>query len=112
VGSGRRKDAHCLLPSAAWGCSRSERWQVVVGLGWANPVIVSRRSGGDAPAAVLGAAAAACGQHRGPLGAVVQWWIGFGCRYSAGGPVDRLRYELELHGLAGPTGHLRAFDPE
>jgi hypothetical protein len=26
--------------------------------------------------------------------------------------LDGLRYELELHGLAGPMGHLRAFDLE
>jgi hypothetical protein len=33
----------------------------------------------------LGAGAASFGHHRGPLSAVVDWQVGFGCRHATGG---------------------------
>jgi hypothetical protein len=41
--------------------------------------------GGDAVRPVLGAGAAALGHHRRAFAAVVERWIGFDCRDTAGG---------------------------
>ncbi len=48
-------------------------------------VVVLSAFGGDAVCSVLGAGAASFGHHRGPLSAVVDWQVGFGCRHATGG---------------------------
>ena len=98
-----------MWSSAASGgsCSRfsnrtehpsSKRWRLVIGLGWTRcvgayvlgwprvaGVLVLSAFGRDAVDAVLGAGAAASRHHRGPIIAVVERWIRFGCRDTACG---------------------------
>jgi len=79
----------------------SERRWIVVGFGWGGPEVahvvgppghasipILSAFGGDAMSPVLGAGAPACGHHRGPVAAVLQRRVGFGCRHTAGRPAQ------------------------
>jgi hypothetical protein len=109
-----RRSVHLHLPGKH-GAGASKRWWVVVGLGWGRPdvaqalgpsgqagVVILSAFGGDAVGAVLGAGAALFGHHRAPLGALVQRWISFGCRYTTGAQAQTR--EQQRAARCGDTG--------